>query len=110
MVKLYRVLLPGYRYKNDFAALGPARAQAKAKGQAMAAAEEGNWPIISIYLFSCPFDWYRIQIKIGEFEARVKKQTRELTALQARHDEKKNEMETLGKDCQKIVCRYVVVF
>lgn len=63
-----------------------------------------------MYLFSCPRDWYCIQINIREFEARVKKQTRELTALQARHDEKKNEMETLGKDCQKIVCRYVVVF
>ena len=63
-----------------------------------------------MYLSSRPLDWYRIQIKIRGFEARVKKQTRELTALQARHDEKKNEMETLGKDCQKILCRYVVAF
>ena len=63
-----------------------------------------------MYLFSRPLDWYRIQIEIREFEARVKKQTRELTALQARHDEKKHEMEALGKDCQKIVCRLSLFF
>jgi hypothetical protein len=33
------------------------------------------------------------------FETKVRKQNRELAALQERHSEKKNEMEKLGKDC-----------
>lgn len=78
----------------------------------MAAAEEGNQPIIELkqYVFLSPLDWYCILIEISQFETRIKQQNRELTALQGRHVEKQNEMETLGKDCQKIVCRISLFF
>ena len=44
-------------------------------------------------------------IELREFDAKIRKQNRELAVLQEKHDEKKSEMEKLGKDCKKIVCR-----
>lgn len=58
-----------------------------------------------MYILPCFPDRYCVLITIRDFEIKIKKQNRELTALQERHDEKKSEMEKLGKGCQKIVCR-----
>lgn len=58
-----------------------------------------------MYISSALRGCYCVLIELREFETKIKKQNRELAVLEEQHDEKKNEMEKLGKDCQKIVCR-----
>jgi len=62
-----------------------------------------------MYLLSGLQSRYRVLIELREFDTKIKKQNRELALLRERHDEKKNEMGKLGKDCQKIVCHICVV-